>query len=86
LLRVPARPGKIIEGLSAQLLALENLYLVANGREDKAVDSITALLALGARFRQESWSQRGAVAGAGLIAGESLVGVAAALLTSLGLL
>jgi uncharacterized oligopeptide transporter (OPT) family protein len=45
-----------------------------------------ALLGIGARVRPEFWSQRGAVAGAGLIAGESLVGLAAALLTSLGLL
>jgi uncharacterized oligopeptide transporter (OPT) family protein len=37
-------------------------------------------------LRPEFWSQRGGVAGAGLIAGESLVGLAAALLTSLGLL
>jgi len=38
---------------SAQLLALENLDFIANGREDKAVDSITALLALGDSLAKE---------------------------------
>jgi len=45
-----------------------------------------AVLGIGALLRPEFWSQRGGVAGAGLIAGESLVGLAAALLISLGLL
>jgi len=44
------------------------------------------LLTVAARFRPGAWSQHGAVVGAGLIAGESLVGLAAALLTTLGLL
>jgi uncharacterized oligopeptide transporter (OPT) family protein len=51
-----------------------------------AIAGGAAVLALAARFRPESWPQRSAVAGAGLIAGESLVGLAVALLSSLALL
>ena len=44
------------------------------------------LLSIAGRLRPESWSERGAAAGGGLIAGESLVGLLAALLTTLGVL
>jgi uncharacterized oligopeptide transporter (OPT) family protein len=44
------------------------------------------LMAAAVRFRPQSWSESGPAAGGGLIAGESVVGLTAALLTSLGLL
>jgi putative OPT family oligopeptide transporter len=46
----------------------------------------SVVLTLGTRFVAPSWRDMGPVAGAGLIAGDSLIGIAAALLTSFGLL
>jgi uncharacterized oligopeptide transporter (OPT) family protein len=49
-----------------------------------AIAAGAAVLVAGKRLGGESWAQRAPVAGAGLIAGESLVGLLAALLTSFG--
>jgi uncharacterized oligopeptide transporter (OPT) family protein len=51
-----------------------------------AIAAGAALLGIGTRLRPEFWSHRRSVVGAGLVAGESLVGLAAALLTTLGVL
>jgi uncharacterized oligopeptide transporter (OPT) family protein len=51
-----------------------------------AITCGAVLLTVATRANPESWSERGAALGGGLIAGESLIGLVAALLTSLGLL